>query len=110
MCGSAWLPHVLRGHQYEGGAVPAGCTRTAGELPQIYAPLPRVYQHINPHSRDGVTLSLSLFWPQKVTLGLACQWLVKPALGVIIAATLVPALRLPQAISTGLILVRDALP
>jgi len=34
--------------------------------------------------------------------------LVKPALGVLVATTLVPALRLPQAISTGLILVRSS--
>ena len=46
---------------------------------------------------------------QNIAVGVACQWLVKPALGVLVATTLVPALRLPQAISTGLILVRACL-
>ncbi len=44
---------------------------------------------------------------QYIAVGAAGQWLVKPLLGLILALTLVPLLGLPNAVGTGLILVRN---
>ncbi|KAK9816977.1 hypothetical protein WJX72_007732 [[Myrmecia] bisecta] len=43
--------------------------------------------------------------PQHILVGVIGQWLIKPLLGVLLASTLVPALGLPPAVSTGLVLV-----
>ena len=37
--------------------------------------------------------------------GITGQWLVKPALATLVALTVAPALELPSAVSTGIILV-----
>lgn len=43
---------------------------------------------------------------QYIAVGSVGQWLIKPLLGLILALTLVPILGLPNAVGTGLILVR----
>lgn len=42
---------------------------------------------------------------QLLLLGTVGQWVVKPVLGILLASTLVPALKLPSEVATGLILV-----
>lgn len=42
---------------------------------------------------------------QLLLLGVVGQWVVKPLLGIILASTVVPALRLPSEVATGLVLV-----
>ena len=43
---------------------------------------------------------------QLLLFGVVGQWVVKPLLGISLASTLVPALRLPTEVATGLILVQ----
>ena len=51
--------------------------------------------------------SLTWFLPMKqlLLLGVMGQWVVKPLLGILLASTVVPALRLPNEVATGLVLV-----
>lgn len=42
---------------------------------------------------------------QLLLLGVMGQWVVKPLLGILLASTVVPALRLPTEVATGLVLV-----
>ncbi|KAL3142608.1 hypothetical protein ABBQ38_002924 [Trebouxia sp. C0009 RCD-2024] len=58
----------------------------------------------------GVNLQLKAFatvfkTPKLLLLGVVGQWVVKPLLGIILASTVVPALRLPSEVATGLVLV-----
>ena len=43
---------------------------------------------------------------QHIVVGSVGQWVVKPLLGLVLALTMVPMLGLPNAVGTGLILVR----
>jgi hypothetical protein len=47
---------------------------------------------------------------QDILIGTLAQWLIKPALGVLLATSLVPLLKLPPAVGTGLILVGASRP
>lgn len=53
--------------------------------------------------------SLTWFLPMKqlLLLGVIGQWVVKPLLGMLLASTVVPALRLPSEVATGLVLVSN---
>ena len=42
---------------------------------------------------------------QLLLLGVIGQWVVKPLLGILLASAVVPALRLPSEVATGLVLV-----
>ena len=50
--------------------------------------------------------ALVLVCTQHIMVGCVGQWVIKPLLGLVLALTLVPMLGLPNAVGTGLILVR----
>ncbi|KAL3152228.1 hypothetical protein ABBQ32_001310 [Trebouxia sp. C0010 RCD-2024] len=58
----------------------------------------------------GVNLQLKAFatvfrTPKLLLLGVVGQWVVKPLLGILLASTVVPVLRLPSEVASGLVLV-----
>lgn len=53
----------------------------------------------------GLSLKWCLILKQLLLLGVIGQWVVKPLLGILLASTVVPALRLPNEVTTGLVLV-----
>ena len=54
---------------------------------------------------QSLTLSCLCPMEQLLLLGVVGQWVVKPLLGISLASTVVPALRLPSEVATGLVLV-----